>query len=407
MNNQAFKKVRLALGLTAVVLAVGALASVGSAAAATQHWASATPATQISPGSYQSFTGKNQGRVEMKWRVAGAWVVTDCSNLSTSGTVGNPASGGSGTLGETTLELGGCTPNLSGCQIVNESIPFERLKGHALDEAGEERVRFEPNAGSTMAVIHFNAGCSIGTSVTVTGSFEGTSVPSQSGEYQVTHSNLKVGENEFRMVAELSLAASSEQPLALSSEGSPGTPHWYLASGKWTLIPAGEPTNYWSSAVPLTLNTKIAGGKVEISQCEGIDVGSVENPAGGGAGTASSTLTPGWASGCQINVKGCFIESVTSGELPGRATEVGAVPAVEWSPSSGSTVMVFHLGHFGSSECTLGTAITVTGKLIAISVGDGRFNLAASELKVGEQKVTVSSEFGLETLAGKSLRLQP
>lgn len=411
MERQAFRKVRFALSLTVIAAAITAFAAVGSAAAATQHWATATPATQIAEGSNQSFTGKNQGSVQLNWKYAGTTVVLNCSQMSTAGTASNPAGGGSGILSGTSLELAGCTVNLPSCKVVNGAIPFESLKGYARIEAGDERVRFEPSTGTTMALVKFansnGESCPLGSSIAMTGYFEAISVPSQAGQYRVSGtSHLKLG-SEVEMLAEMSLTATSGKQLALSSAGSPGVPHWYLGGSAWTALPAGESASYSSGAVPLTLNTKIGLAKVEISGCQGLNAGSVENPAGGGAGTASSTYTPGWMSACQINVASCGIESAESIELSGKATEVGLVPAVEWSPKSGSAVMVFRLRKTGSEPCALGSSITVTGKLIATSKGDGRFNLAASELKVGTQTATASGEFSLETQLGKSLRLQP
>lgn len=404
MKHRAFRKARLALGLTALVMVAAALGAVTPAVAATQHWASASPATQIAEGTSQSFTAKNVGSVQLKWKLGGGTIVISCSSLTASGNVGNPSGGGSGTLGGTSLTLAGCTTNVATCTIVSGSIPFEPIKGYARNEAGE-RVRFEPNTGATLAVVKFAGGsCTLPPSAPITGYFEAVSNPTQSGRYSISGTpQLKMVGSELDMGAELSLAATSGQSLTLSSLGSPGIPHWFLASGSWAALSAGASTSYWSTAVPLTLNTKIAGAKVEISGCEGIYAGSVENPTGGGAGTASSTFQPEWASGCQINTKGCFIESADTVALTGTATEVGGVPAVEWSPSSGTSAIVFHL----NSTCTVGTLISFKGKLIGTSVGDGRFNLAASQLKVGAQAVTVNSEFGLETQLGNPLRLQP
>ncbi|HTR73993.1 MAG TPA: hypothetical protein VMH33_01885 [Solirubrobacterales bacterium] len=410
MNHHALKTVRLALGLTVIALAVGVFAAAGSAAAATQHWATATPAAQIAEGNSKSFTGQNFGNVEMNWKYGGSTIIMNCTKLSTSGTASNPTGGGSGTHSPTSLELSGCTINIASCKIVNEVITFEAQKGYAVDEGSSERIRFEPYSGATMAVVDLaNNGksCSLAGEIRMTGYFEAIARAAQPGRYWIAGSpHLRMLEHELEVVAEFTLNASG-QPLALSSEGSPGVPHWYLAPSEWTAIPTGKAVSYFSGAVPLTLSTKIGLAKVEISGCEGLNAGSVENPAGGGAGTASSTFTPAWASGCRVNVGSCVVKGTESIELVGKATEVGAVPAVEWTPKSGTAVMLFYLGNAPSKVCSLPGEIDVTGKLIATSEGDGHFDLAASELKVGTQTATAGGKFSLGAELGQSLRLQP
>jgi hypothetical protein len=405
MNQQAFKRLIRGVSLTAIALFAGAFAATGSAAAASQHWATATSAGPIPPGGEQSFVGKNQTTVQMSWRVSGIRAEISCATLSSSGIANNPAGGEAGELGSTSLEAGRCALSTTHCQLRAESIHFEALKGYARSEGDEKDIVFEPNTGTAMAVIHpEGAECPLASELTVSGYFEAAQVPSHPGIYQVANSHLKIGTAEFGLVTEISLSTSSGQSLSLFSEGSLG-PHWYFGGAEWTTSKAGEAINYWNSAsVPLTLNTKVGLINVEINQCEGFINGSVVNPVGGGAGTASATYTPGWVSGCEVHTNHCHIESSGTSKLSGVATEVGGVPAIEWSPSVGTAVMVFQIG---GSECPLPNTLTVTGKLIATSEGDGRFSIAGSELRVGNKNATASGEFGLETQPGNPLRLQP
>jgi hypothetical protein len=403
---QSFKRTRLTLSLIVVALSVTAFVGTGLATAATQHWASATPPQEITPGSTQPFTAATLGSIHITWHRASGSVTMVCNKAAGSGNLQNPVGGGAATLWGASLEFQECAVNVAGCQLIHKSIPLKPLTGYAIGE----NVVLEPASGAVMSVLEFNSGCTLGTSVTMTGDIEGLAAPTKPGKFQVSESSshLSVGGQKVGVETELSLAAPSGTPLMLVIDGSPGVSHWYLAGSEWIKLSSGESMSYSSSGpVPLVIKTKIAGANVEISGCEGIAAGSLENPVGGGAGTVSLVLTPEWAGGCHTNVKSCAVESTEGRKVSGHATEVGVVPAVEWS-STGTTVMVFHLSNAaGYTECTLGSSITVTGKLIAASQGNGRYSLALSELKVGAQNATVSGEFGLETQLGKPVRLQP
>jgi hypothetical protein len=400
MKYQAFKMARSALGLVAIALTIGAVAVVGSAAAATQHWASGPEAPF---GISQLFTGKANGSSEMKVPFGGGDVAINCTSMSISGTAENPAAGGAATLRGVSFALGGCTTNVAGCVLEGGSIPFEALKGSTREESGEDRVRFEPAANNTIAVLHFKAACSLGSSWTLSGFFEATEDVGKPGFYEISYSGLKLGKAEFKMSGGLTLSASSTQALALASEGAPAKPRWLLVSTVWAAVPTGVSTSIINtSAFPFSLSVTIGGSPVNIT-CGGngnFVAGSIENPAAGGAGTASTLFTFG---SCEVSVKGCLIENAASaGHLPGVAAEIGAIPAVEWA--SGRELFVFHL----NAACSIGDSITVMGRLIATSAGNGYFNLSHSELKVGKQKATVSANFGLETGAtAEPLRLQP
>jgi hypothetical protein len=399
----------MSLALT-ICLALGAFAAVGSAAAATQHWASATSAVKISPGTEQSFTGVNNTSVQMEWSPSGVHTIMSCGKLSTSGTASNSKT--EGDLSSTSLGLSECSISTPHCAFKGGSIPFQTLTGYARNEGGERRLVLKPQSGTTMAVLQLQGAggeCAWGSSLTMSGYIEAIQVAGHPGVYEIpeTPSHLTIG-TAVKMLTEFSLSASG-QSLQLSSEGSEG-PYWYFGQGEWSLIKAGEQTNYWNSnPVPLTLSAKVGLFETKISGCEGLFNGKVENPVGGGAGTATAGLTPGFLGGCSINVTHCYVEGAPTNLLSGVATEIGGVPAVEWSPSSGTTVLSFELGSVGG-KCPLisSSPLNVKGKLITTSQGNGQFSLTGSELKVGSQNATLSSgEFGLETEFGKSLRLQP
>lgn len=395
MRYQAIKKVRLALGLTAVALAVGAVAAVGPAAAATQHWASAS---EVPFGNSQSFTGTGGG-YQMKVTFSGIEAEIECNSLATSGTAENPAGGGAGTLSGVSYALTGCTTSVNNCQLKGNSIQFNTLKGTLREESGRNRLRLEPIAGTEIAHLNFEPRCPLGSVWYLTGYLE---AGQYEGFYSLSDENMSLGGDKISTQGEFSLSAGGH-PLAASSSGSPGKPRWYL-SPKWTALPTATSTAIIDQdAFPFSLSTTVAGAPVTVT-CGGGNfvAGSVENPAGGGAGTMNGLFT---FESCGVTNKGCYSMSGQSqGELPGVATEVGGVPAVEWAFPTRTSLVVFHM----NSGCSLGSTMTVTGKLIATYKGHGEYSLANSKLEVGKQAATVASNFVLETEVGAQLLgLQP
>jgi len=61
----------------------------------------------------------------------------------------------------------------------------------------------------------------------------------------------------------------------------------------------------------------------------------------------------------------------------------------------------------GSTKCAVVGNSNLTGKIRASSVGDGNFELAGFELKMGVNAATISGHTLLQTEAGEALRLQP
>jgi hypothetical protein len=305
----------------------------------------------------------------------------------------------------TSLSLGGCITNLPNCVFKGESLSFETQKGTLLEESDKAKVRLEPASGTTMLVATFEPGCSLGSSWVFTGILEATQNSSKLGYYAFLPTGLKFGKQSVEIKGEFTLSTPPNHALSAIAGALGGGPRWHLSPEEWTTIPTGVSTSFINEAPFLySFSTTIGGSPVNVTCGEygNYVAGTVENPAGGSAGTASGLFT---FQACETNVKTCIIESAGSpGYLEGVAMEASGAPAVQWSPSSGTALLVFNM----KPGCFAGSVIALTGKLITTSEGDGRFSLANSELRVGKQKATASSEFTLETGAsGEYLRLQP
>ena len=114
------------------------------------------------------------------------------------------------------------------------------------------------------------------------------------------------------------------------------------------------------------LNANIAGALFEIS-CDNsaTDIeGSLENPSGGGAGTASAGASFG---DCAIAGKlgeRCEVPAFESNELSGVATEAGEAPAVEFTPAEGSEIAPVSIAKKEGAKCPVIGNFSLEGALL-------------------------------------------
>ena len=422
MMSTSKKKLRragLRLGLVAAAsLALCAFAFAGSATAATQHWAGSSQATAKVPyGSSQEFSGEDTSNLEMKWDFGTAYVNIQCGGLSTSGTAENPTSEDAGTIGSASLELSACSMSAKGCAIKNGTIEFEPLKASTSDESGEDLINYSPKHGTTAALVEIvdQRNCNMYSQYYLEGDFSvsANSVVGQPGEYEFlpedTHLSI-AGVTPVTLEGGFALSTPSEEALVLSSEVSPGAPHWYVGAAEWTTFAAGESVAYSNTgSMSFDLDGEVFGASISMSCSSGLE-GTLENPSGGGAGTSSPSMS---FSDCSLpGHETCAVSSIHANELSGTATEVGAAntPALELTPTEGPVSVEFTVVKKEGAEsyCNLTGLYELYGSLIATSEGDGNFTLSGDELTLfGFEPATVSGDFALASEAGESLRLQP
>jgi hypothetical protein len=419
MRNVLFRLTRLG-GLVIALIAIGAVAAAGSASAATQHWASST---QLPFGNSTEVTGTlaTGSILAMDFDLAGAEIEVSCKSLSSTSSTENPSTGAAGTLTSKGFELSGCEMvGLPACMIQSGSIPFAAMNGYAYAGVGGDWIDYSPVSGSTVATLNLvsrtGKHCPIASPQYFKG--EGFSVRAMAanpGEYGILPQDvhLSVREEPVSMWGDFELAqTSSGKAMVLSSATSPAPPHWYLGSAAWNNISAGKATTY-SSYGPMSfdLQSETYGIPFEMS-CTGTSNsigGSLENPSGGGAGTASATLNLG---GCTLPVawwkERCVLHQPLQWNLSGVATEAGTTPALEFPLPEGSKHLTFTLESGEGKVCPIHGTFPLEGRLLAKSEGDGHFGLSSSELwAFEEEEATVSGQFALQNAAGESLRLQP
>lgn len=403
------------LGLLAGLLAFCALIGAGTAAAATQHWASSQPAPY---GKSQAFTGKSVGLTMLTWKYGGGTIEIECGGSSASGSVENPSSGAAGKFSSTGLALTKCKlVGMSKCKIQNEAITFESLSAVVYAEAGKQYVEFKPASGSKLASVYIEnapsqSGCALAslTSYPLTGSFSvyANAEPNNdvfvlSSTVSGTHMNLAgyalAGNGEYEFLT------TSEIPLLLGAEA---TPHWYLtgwkdlANGKPQSVSSGESLSFNFAGKPFGVKAEFAcsgsGDKLE---------GLIENesPSGAAKGSATLALAHCVLVGEELGSR-CSVEV---GTVPLSAVSL-ATPAIMLSPVEGKQLMSVVVKQTpGAKSCGIVGTFKVTGKLVATSL-EGRFAIsgskAESEFELGGTSATATGSMRLENSLGEFLRLQ-
>jgi hypothetical protein len=256
--------------------------------------------------------------------------------------------------------------------------------------------------------------CSWNGNYRIEGLIQATALPESPGQYEINPENtsIKIAGIPSTMWGRFALSTPSEEALGLSSQVSPGAPHWYLGSDEWSTLTAGESGAFSTNdGMSFELDTEVFGASVEFT-CEGeTDIeGSLENPSGGGAGTASASATFGDCVMPGFNGETCEVLPFDSAELSGAATEAGGEPALELTPAEGSEIATFTIvkKEGAPKKCQVTGEYPLEGALIATSGEDGHFDLSASEVTVYSIfPASAGGGFVLEDEAAQTLRLQP
>jgi hypothetical protein len=400
MASQTLKRAGTTLGLALIAaLAFGATA----ASAATQYWASSGESL-VPYGNSQEFTGKATTTTLIDWNYSGVNVEFRCDSVATSGTVENPPGGGAGEF-SASFTLGDCVLNVPGCVIKGGSIVFGPMSGQTSGKSGADTIHYESQYSQPLVLENApGQSCAIKAQYTIKGGFDAEAVSGSPGKYWIESGKFNIGPYPAYLTVGYSLETPSGSPLALSSDEWSPDPHWYVGEPEWSYLSEGAATSFStaSGSTSFDLSARPFGVLVEIA-CGGGLSGSLKNPSGGGAGSATATLT---LSGCSTNLPGCTVKSpVSSVLLSGAATEAGESPAVAFTPSEGDALII--LTFEGGKECGLKGSFKVKGTLVAISEGAGTFGFSeADKLELLGATATPSGGFTPETEGGEYLRLQ-
>ncbi|HUC00774.1 MAG TPA: hypothetical protein VMS11_13210 [Solirubrobacterales bacterium] len=396
--------------------------SFGSAAAsaATQHWYGIYEGPRLPTGSPTAITGEQNTATTMAFSIAGAEVEIACNSMKASGTIENPAGGVNGKLREASLTYGECqtVKPAGGVCTVPSTITTNALRGEAT-LGGKAGIRLEPENGTAFTT--FTIGGSSCPSLykgskTLTGGptaeFIGYENQYETGAF--SPSTLKYAGQTVTLLSKFELNSNAGLPVAIGVDTDPAGERWYVGGEKSkptsAKFAAGSAVSYVSrpGSTGLAITATIAGVKFNMA-CSGSGSGfegSVENPAGGGAGTATGTMT---LAGCYVSEPSggvCSVESpVVSTPLSGLAGEAAGAPAVTFSPIGKSTIATFVVSG-GSCPTALKGSKSLTGSGLTGAFSETGKLLFSSSLNAGlkfaGQTATVSAqttpEAGVERL---------
>jgi hypothetical protein len=419
------------LGLALVaVLALGAFAS-ASASATTQHWYGYAGGTRLAEKTPTEVLAKGEGATRITYHYSGVTLAIRCGSMSSGGTIENPSGGADGKLNGVVITFGECVVEepANKC-VVPSTIETVKLKGEATKYDGSPAIKYQPESGQVLTTF-WVTNCALSGSKNLTGSFTAQYRGSEAyapGFYQVTglsSEDLKWEGFPVVMVSAYQLKSISEKPVALVAEPLSGALHWYLggAPAEGTKTKFAEGTAFSYSAVPgsmtFTISSLIGGVNFKL-QCAGSvngAEGSLENPTGGGAGTAAGTLTFGNCSVVEpaAAVKTCSVEAggatpVVSAPLSGLATEAEGAPAVRFSPAEKTNIATFVLK--GCTPVVLNGSKALTGSLTGSPDPFGTYVFSPTvnqspAVKYSGVSTTVSGQVTLETGTGERIVLAP
>lgn len=397
-KRQGSKRLGLGLGLALVaVLALSAIAAAGPASAATQHWYAG--GSKLAQGVPTEVTGKAAGTFIFKWDFSGVEVEISCSEMSTAGTVENPSGGGAGTLSGGSLELKKCNVQKPSCVVKNQEISFNTLKGQLTEQSGKPAIKYEPASGTTFFSLTLEK-CAIAATYNVKGSLAAFLPEENSNFYTFNQQStaLTIGGTPADLIGIYTLSTLGEEEVSVAGKAlSISSGHWFaggveLGQGASTpFVTAGGSMSFNLASTPFGANVNISCTG-SLNKLEG----TIENPTGGGVGTATGTLTLG---GCSVTQPlNCIIEPggktpLQSNKLSGVVTEAEGKQAVKFSPAEGTVIAKVTLS---GEKCTTPGTFNVKGSLVVTS-GGGKFTISpSSSLTLGGSAATVSGQLTLE-----------
>lgn len=401
--------------LSALALAiVAALALTASAASAvTLHWN--VGGTRLAQGTPTKVVGKSVERFTLGYSIAGQNLKVECSSMASGGTIENPSGGAAGTMASISSSLSGCAvaePSGKLC-VVEPTLPFESLKGAAAEQSSSAAIKYTPALGSY--VISFSLkNCTVESmnhSYSFAGSVQSRARTSNQSVYAfdaTSGSALTFGGQPAFVTGAYELTSESGAPVTLAAGQALtiGSAHWFLGGGGrgWEGAKAelaqGTPTAFSSleGSTSFNVGATVAGVKVSIA-CSGATStmnGSVENPSGGAAGTATGVLNLPSCSMTAGKATGCTVAPFKTQMLAGTMTEVAGAQAVKLAAAEGKETM----GTFVISGCSteaLNGSKALTGAITATPDSHGSYSLQAAPVKFGGQTATVAGGFTLET----------
>lgn len=412
----------IAVGVALVAMLALTLGS-ASASAATQHWYGVSEGPRLAEGTSTEVTGEGNATT-LAFNIIGTKIEINCGSVKTSGTIENPAGGANGRLREATMTFKACSVGTpSGC-TVPENIVTNQLQGETTLVGKQTAFKLAPETGTAFTTFTLGGtSCPsfLQGSKTLTGG--PTAEFSGSGNQYETRalspSTLKYGGQSVTLLDRFQLNSNSGQPVSIGADTEPAGQHWFVGGERTepvkTKLAEGSTIHYVSvpSSTELEISATIGGANFRM-QCAGSGggaEGSVENPTGGGAGTATATIT---FAGCSVSQPAggvCYVQNpAVSSLLSGLAGESAGTSSVTLSPSGKTTIATFVVGGescpvvMKGSKSLTGSGLTGAPNASGMLLFQSSLNTG---LKYAGQTATISAQTKPEISTGERLTLAP
>jgi hypothetical protein len=410
---RSLKRNGLSVGVALLaILAFSAAIAAGSASAAT-HWAVNANNGKLPEGTSTEVVGKPITSTQLSLEVWGIPLEMECTEMSMKGTAKNPTGGGSGTLSGTSMTFSPCTvttPVGLGCVVKGKSISSFPLEGQAIEQSGKSAIKYvgtEANfATFTIEGCTGTAGVLFDRTYNVRGSL--TAFPSVPGsnEYEFKGGELNIGGEPFTVFNRHRLSTVKGENIFSARSG--GEQYWYL--GHEAELKQGAPATYSSGSMSFNLESEFFSVPVAI-QCSGGGgglSGVVENPAGGGAATATGQFT---LLGCAVKTGpysfGCVLAPGGKTPLYSQSLSgVAAGEAIQLSPAE-KLIAEFHIEGCTGGGAALNRTYKLKGSIALTTSSSGELLFSGKSLTLGGEEASLSGGAWLQTSAGGTLTLVP
>jgi hypothetical protein len=427
------------LGALTMIIGLG----VASAASATQVPIWTQNGTHIPFGTEVSFSGKSVSGMDLQWTQAGGHYLVECETLSASGKVEDYASGKAGSLKAVPQPPWEFASGLfKGCVLVEMNsvetawtnstckVPKEIPVNYT---SGELTTSPYATGGLKLSKVEMSlviSGCPQGFNEGIEWRFWGDLSGNEGhgawpGEVLFPESpvSMNMGGIGATIAFGMNIHDATPTPIKIAEEEvvaphNPGHHYWYKGGaqrrgeGAQTLIAAGAPQSIKGSGGSVGIEGVLAGIKTKISCPSSTTTGSVENPAGGGNGTASVSYS---FTGCTVPVpagKSCYIEGggFTTNTLPGVLQKAEAFAPMKLT-SAGVNQTIVTVPIRGCTVGALNNNFPLTGSLLVSPYlsFSGYWSMTKTQtessnlLFFGGNPASASGVLGAETSGGEAV----
>jgi hypothetical protein len=418
---------------------------VASAASAAQVPIWTQNGTHLPFGTEVSFSGQSLTGLDLQWTQGGGHYLVECETLSASGKVEDYASGKAGTLKPVAVPPWNFASGVfKGCVLVEMNsvetvwtnstckVPKEIPVNYTTGDLTNSPYSTGGLKLSKVEMTFIISGCPQGMNEGIEWRFWGDVSGNEGhgawpGEvlFPETPVSMNMSGSGATIEFGMNIHDGTPTPIKIAEDEivaphNPGHHYWYKGGaqrrgeGAQTLVAAGTPQAIKGNGGSLSIEGSLSGVKTKISCSGSTTTGSVENPAGGGDGTASVSFS---FTGCTVPVpagKSCYIEGggFTTSTMPGVLQKAEAFAPLKLAGvGGGENIATVRIR--GCTVSALNNNFPLTGWLVVspylglsnpgMWFVDKTQTESTNLLKLGGNKANASGTLGAETTGGEAV----